>query len=110
MDEQTELLREMVELLRLIAEPEIAKRDKKRRVALAEIVGKSQQKINAILLMDGVKTQAAIGKEAKIDHGALSRLTKALRAADLIANEDKPPKLVFPLPPNFPDDLEGRGD
>ena len=107
MDEHTELLREMVELLRLIAEPEIAKRDKKRRVALAGIVGKSKQKIMAVSLMDGVRTQAAIVKEAGIDKGALSRLTKSLREADLLGSDDKVPKLVFPLPPDFPGDLEG---
>jgi hypothetical protein len=105
MDEQTELLREMVGLLRLIAEPQIAKRDQKRRVALAEIVGKSPQKTKAILLMDGSKTQAAIIKGAGIEQSVLSRLTKALRTAELIVNDDKPPKLLFPLPPNFPDDL-----
>jgi hypothetical protein len=60
MDEQTQLMREMVELLRLIAEPEIFKRDKKNRLALVEIVGKSTQKIKAVQLMDGVKTQASI--------------------------------------------------
>ena len=108
MDEQTELLREMVELLRLIAEPEIAKRDQKRGTALAEIVGKSPQRAKAILLMDGSKTQAAIIKEAGIEQSALSRFTKALRTAGLIANDDKLPKLLFPLPPNFPNDLEAQ--
>jgi hypothetical protein len=106
MNEQTELLREMVDLLRLIAEPEIAKRDKKRRLALAELVGKSQQRIKAVQLMDGVRSQANIGKEAGMDQGALSRFIKALRTACLLADDDKAPHLVFPLPPNFPDDAE----
>ena len=106
MDEQTELLREMVELLRLIAEPEIAKRDKKRRLALVEIIGKSQQKINAVQLMVGVKTQTAIAKEVGMDAGNFSRFIKALRGAKLIADDDKAPKLVVSLPPGFPDNME----
>jgi hypothetical protein len=40
--EQTELLREMRDLLRVMAEPALAKRDEKRRAALLEIVGKSK--------------------------------------------------------------------
>jgi hypothetical protein len=106
MDEQTELLREIVELLRLIAEPAIATRDEKRRAALSEIVGRGKSKAKAVSLMDGQKNQATICKEAGIDQGALSRLTKALRTAGLIANDDKPPKLVIPLPPNFMENLE----
>lgn len=106
MNEQTELLREMVELLRLIAEPEIAKRDKKRRAALVEIVGKSKQKIKAVLLMDGVRTQSVIGKEAGMDAGNFSRFVKALRTAGLVADNDKSPKLLLLLPPGFPDDIE----
>ena len=106
MDEQTELLREMVELLRLIAEPEISKRDKKRRLALLEIIGKSPQKIKAVQLMDGLKTQAAIVKEVGMDAGNFSRFIKALRSAKLIAEDDKAPKLVVSLPPGFPDNIE----
>lgn len=109
MDEQMDLLREMVELLRLIAEPEIAKRDKKRRIVLAEIIGKSQQKIKAVQLMDGLMTQAAIVKQIGIDAGNFSRFIKALRIAKLIAEDDKAPKLLVTLPPGFPDNMEDEG-
>jgi hypothetical protein len=102
MSEETDLLREAVELLRLIAEPHIAKRDEKLRTTLYSVVGKSEQKSNAVKLMDGTRTQAEIKKEAKIDAGALSRLTKTLREAALVSEGDKP-KLVIPIPPNFPE-------
>ena len=109
MDEQTELLREMVELLRLIAEPEIAKRDAPQRAALSEIIGKGKMKATAVALMDGVRTQAIICKESGIDQGALSRLTKALRTAKLITDDDKPPKLAIPLPPGFLGEFGEKG-
>jgi uncharacterized protein YerC len=101
MDVQTELLREAVELLRLIAEPYIAKRDERLRSSLYDIVGKSSQRANAVRLMDGSKTQAEIRKETGIDQAALSRLTKALREAALVFEGDKP-KLNIPLPTQFP--------
>lgn len=101
MNEQTELLREMCDLLRIIAEPGLAKRDEKRRTALSAIVGKSSAKAKAVLLMDGSKNQAAIRKDAAIDQGALSRLTKTLREEGLIAADEKHPKLVLPIPANF---------
>jgi hypothetical protein len=80
MHEQTELLREMRDLLLVIAEPALAKRDERLRASLLDIVGKSKAKAQATLLMDGLRSQAAICKESGIDKGALSRLTKALRA------------------------------
>jgi hypothetical protein len=101
MNEQTELLREMRDLLRVMAEPAIAKRDEKLRAALVEIVGKGTAKAKAVLLMDGLRSQAAICKESGIDQGGLSRLTKALRTQALIAADEKHPKLVISVPPNF---------
>lgn len=106
MDDQTALLTEIAGLLRLIAEPQLAQRDEKRRSALATIVGRGQLKVKAASLMDGTKTQSAICKEAGIDPGGLSRLTKALREATLLAGDDKCPKLNIPLPPGF---WEGLG-
>jgi hypothetical protein len=101
MNEQTDLLREMRDLLLVIAEPALAKRDEKRRTALIEIVGKSKPKAEAVLLMDGSKNQAAIIKGAAIEQSALSRLTKALREQGLIAADERHPKLVLTIPPNF---------
>ncbi len=53
--------------------------------------------------MDGMRSQAAIRKDCGIDDGNLSRLVKALRAAELIGSDNKHPKLVFPVPANLPD-------
>jgi hypothetical protein len=101
MDEQTELLREAVELLRLIAEPYIASRDEKLRIALFEIVGKSAPRAEAVKLMDGSRTQSDIRREAKIDKGELSRITKSLRESGLVKEGDKP-MLAIPIPQHFP--------
>jgi hypothetical protein len=100
-DEQTQLLREMRDLLRVMAEPALAKRDEKLRAALIEVVGKSKARGDAVLLMDGSRTQAMICKESGIDQGALSRLEKTLRAKGLIAADEKQSKLVISVPPNF---------
>ena len=98
---QTELLREIRDLLRLIAEPAIAKRDERLRAGLLEIVGKSQLRAKAVLLMDGSKTQAAICKVAGIDAGQLSRLAKSLRAKSLIEADEKQPKILIDIPTDF---------
>jgi hypothetical protein len=109
MSEETELLREMRDLLLVMAEPALAKRDEKRRAALRDIVGKSQQKAKAVLLMDGARTQSAIGKETKFDAGNLSRLVKMLREAELITEDAKENlKLVIPISGNFFDGTEAK--
>ncbi|MEX0955275.1 MAG: hypothetical protein WDZ83_08705 [Rhizobiaceae bacterium] len=100
MSEDTELLREIRDLLRLIAEPALAERDKKLRALLLEIVGRSKRKADAVVLMDGTRTQTAIRNKCGIDMGDLSRLVKALREAALIG-PDEMPKTVFPIPANF---------
>jgi len=107
MDEQAELLQKILEMLTLIAEPQIAQRDEKPRQALAEVVGKSKPRTKAVSLMDGTRPQSTICKEAGIDSGGMSRLAKALREAGLIGGDDQPPKLTIPLPPGF---LERNGD
>jgi DNA-binding transcriptional ArsR family regulator len=101
LDEQVALLREMRDLLRVIAEPALAKRDEEFRAALTEIVGRSSPKAKAVLSMDGSRTQASISKESGIDHGNLSRLMKTLRAKGLIKTDEKHPELVISIPPNF---------
>jgi DNA-binding HxlR family transcriptional regulator len=107
MDEQTELLRKILEVLTLIAEPQIAQQDEKLRTALTEIVGKGQLKVKAVQLMDGTRNQASICKEAKIDPGALSRLLKALREKGLVVGDDKLPRLSISLPAKFWSELGG---
>ncbi len=102
MTEDTELLREIRNLLLVMAEPALAKRDERLREALLEIVGNSKAKAKAVLLMDGSRAQAAIKKESGIDAGALSRCVKELRVVELIGKgDDKHPKLVITIPPNF---------
>jgi hypothetical protein len=101
LDEQVALLREMRDLLRVIAEPTLAKRDEELRAALTELVGRSRPKAKAVLLMDGSRSQASICKESQIDQGDLSRLQKGLRAKGLIKADEKHPELVISIPPNF---------
>lgn len=91
---------EIKELLKLIAEPQLAQRDEKRRAALRQIVGKSGAKIKVILALDGSQTQAELLKKVKIDKGDLSKLIKALRAAELLKENDKP-ELAIEIPSNF---------
>jgi len=110
LDEQTQLLREMRDLLRVIAEPALAKRDEGLRASLIDIVGRSKPKAKAVLLMDGERNQAAICKGSGIDQGNLSRLAKTLRANALIEADEKHPKLVISIPPNFfenPEEQDG---
>jgi hypothetical protein len=107
-EEQTQLLREMRDLLRVMAEPALAQRDQKRRAALTEIVGRSAKKARAVLLMDGSRNQKTICAESGIDQGDLSRLEKALRAKELIVSDEKRPTLVISLPPNFFDGADAH--
>lgn len=103
MSEDTEILREIRDLLRLMAEPALAKRDERLRDSLRAIVGKGKQKAEAVALMNGARSQADIREVCKIDVGNLSRLVKALRDAGLIDTNDKYPKLLFPVPANLLD-------
>lgn len=107
MDEQTELLRKILEMLTLIAEPQIAQRDEKLRVSLRQIVGKSQAKQKAAMLMDGTRMQSDIRQEIKIDQGDLSKMVKTLRAEQILTQNDKP-QLKIPIPQNFFDSEVGR--
>ena len=101
MSQEIELLTEIRDLLQVMAEPELAKRDAKRRASLRDVVGNGAQKAKAVLLMDGSRTQATIVKEAGIDTGNLSRLVKALAGGQLIASDQKHPKVLFKVPANF---------
>jgi len=101
MDEQTELLREMRDLLKVMAEPALRKRDKTARASLVKIVGNGMVKAKAVLLMDGSRNQATICKESGIDTGNLSRLVSALRRSSLLTEGDNRLKLIIPVPANF---------
>lgn len=95
---QTEIgvLCEIRDLLFLIAEPQLAERDKVRREALRKIAGKGEKNVKAVLMMDGKRNQATIAKEIPIDVSQLSKLVKALATAKLLT-EDSNPTLVIPV-------------
>jgi CRP-like cAMP-binding protein len=105
MSDDTEILREIRDLLQLIAEPALAKRDERLRASLQDLVGKSKQKAEAVVLMDGTRSQADIRKAAGIDRGNLSRLVTGLRQTELIGPDEMRPKLVFPAPSNLIDNV-----
>lgn len=104
MSREIELLTEIRDLLQVVAEPALAKRDERYRNDIRLIAGKSQKGGKAILLMDGSRSQATIAKEVKFDKGNLSRLIKALAKKSLIAADEKHPKLVVKIPSNFFED------
>ena len=97
----SEAILEMRELLRLLAEPAIAERDKKRREEIRKIVGSSSPKAKSIHLMDGTRNQLAIHKETGVNQGHLSTLVKKLFEAGLLVGDAKQPKLALVLPSNF---------
>src|SRR6478672_6704927 len=97
-----EVLSEMRDLLRLIAEPAIAQRDKRLREALRSIAGSATgKKSKAVLLMDGTRNQAAICNECGINQGDLSVLVKKLKAAELLRGDPKHPLLAITIPQVF---------
>jgi hypothetical protein len=96
------VLTEMRDLMRLLAEPAIAQRDKKYRGELRAIAGSATgKKAKAIVLMDGTRKQAAIVNECGINAGDLSVLVKKLSAASLLVGDPKQPKLAISIPVNF---------
>lgn len=95
-DTELKVLCEIRDLLLLIAEPQIAERDKSVREQLRKIAGKSARNTKAILLMDGSRNQAAIAKEVPIDFGQLSKLVKNLANAKLIKPGSNP-EIVIPV-------------
>ena len=101
MSRDIELLTEIRDLLQVMAEPAIAKRDEKFREAIRTVAGKSRKSGIAIILMDGSRTQATISKEAGIDPGQLNRLIKSLERNSLISADEKHPMLCVKLPLNF---------
>ena len=105
MDERsTEILsavREIRDLVRLMAEPAIAERDRKLRSELRRIVGSSGSKAKAVLLMDGSRTQSVIQRETEMNQGNLSTLVKQLNGVKLLSSDGKEPKLAISVPANF---------
>ncbi len=100
MDEATnELLsavREIRDLIRLMAEPAVAERDQKLRTELRRIVGNCTGKAKAVLLMNRDRTQSVIQRETGINQGQLSAFVKQLSSGrQLLSDEGKDPKLAI---------------
>lgn len=92
---------EIRDLLRLIAEPQIAARDQKLRDGLSRLVGKSLPKAKAVILMDGKHTQGDLVKKTGMQKGNMSALVKALSQENLLIGEAKQPQLSISVPPTF---------
>jgi DNA-binding MarR family transcriptional regulator len=97
-------IHEIRDLIRLMAEPAIAERDKKLRAELRLLVGNSSAKAKSVLLMDGTRTQAAIRKDTGLNQGNLSTLVKQLNANKLLTGDGKQPKLAISIPSTFFED------
>ena len=95
-EKKLDLLLEIRDLLRLIAEPQLAERDRKWRDELRKIAGKGEKNIKGVLLMNGSRSQAMIAKEIPMDVGQLSKLVKALRTANLLSGNENP-EVVIPV-------------
>lgn len=100
-DQLLSAVQEIRDLVRLMAEPAIAERDRKLRAELKQVVGKSAAKSKSVFLMDGSRTQADIRRETKINKGHLSTLTKTLGASKLLTGDGKKPKLAISIPATF---------
>lgn len=95
---------EIRDLIRVMAEPQIAARDQKLREELLRIVGKSLPKQKSVLLMDGSHTQATIRKKTGVNQGHLSTLVKTLNEHKLLVGGTKQPKLAITILSNFFDE------
>src|SRR5438105_1427771 len=103
MSESAELLtavREMRELLQVMAEPALAARDQKLRDELKRLVGSSVSKAKAASLMKGSLSQREIHRETGMNEGNLSTLVKQLKASNLLTN-DANPTLTITIPSNL---------
>jgi hypothetical protein len=101
-------IHEIRDLVRLMAEPAIAERDRKLRSELRRIVGRSDRVAKSVLLMDGTRTQMDIHKEVGINNGQLSTIVKQLKDNKLLSGDGKP-KLAISIPANF-FDAEGADE
>jgi len=101
MSQKIELLAEIRDLLQVIAEPALAKRDAKLRSSLRAVVGSSRKKAKAVMMMDGTRSQAALVKHSGMDKGNLSRLVKELAAVQLISADEKHPRIMAKVPSTF---------
>jgi hypothetical protein len=94
-------VRDIRNLLELMAEPAIAQRDAKLRRELRQIVGGSKPKQKAVLLMNGARRQKDIQDQTSINSGHLSTLVGKLNKAKLLVGDLKLPRLVISIPTTF---------
>jgi hypothetical protein len=104
MSREIELLTQIRDLMHVMAEPQLAKRDAKARASLRQLVGTSSKRADTFALMDGTRSQADLVKATGIDAGNLSRFVKALGEAKLVGADSKRPKATLNVPRSF---LEG---
>jgi hypothetical protein len=111
MSESTQLLEainEIRDLVRLMAEPQIAARDKKLRDELVGIVGNGAAKRKAVLVMDGSRTQMDIHKQTGVHAGNLSTLVKQLGKSQLLLGDSRKPQLAITIPADFFEHVGGE--
>ena len=94
-------LRQMRQLLELMAEPAIAQRDARLRDALRGIVGSSAKKQQCVMLMDGTRTQAQIVAHTSVSKAHISTMVGRLKSAGLLSGEKKQLKLAITIPSHF---------
>jgi DNA-binding MarR family transcriptional regulator len=99
-NELLQTVRQIHELLALLAEDKVAERDAKQRAKLREIVG-SGKKQAATLLMDGSRSQKEIVNESCLSQSKVSTLISDLSHAGLLIGDRKLPKLAISIPANF---------
>jgi len=92
---------EIRDLIRLMAEPAIAERDRKLRDELRKIVGRSTPKAKSVLLMDGSRTRKRIIDESAVNKGHLSTLVKELKKRQLVSEDGNRPRLLISVPATF---------
>lgn len=85
------LLVEIRDLLKVMAGPELAKRDAHKLTKLRAIAGSGAKKRAAILKMDGTRTRKQIIDEAEIGKSLLSDLISELKASDLVEEQNSTP-------------------
>jgi len=105
-DQLLSAIQEIRDLVRLMAEPAIAARDRKLRAELRRIVGRSDRVAKSVLRMDGTHTQRDIHKEVGINEGQLSTVVKQLKDIQLLASDGKRPKLAISIPATFFEEQE----
>ncbi|HEX2839554.1 MAG TPA: hypothetical protein VHN77_15660 [Phycisphaerales bacterium] len=101
MPTDTELLTEIRDLLAIMAEPQIAERDKRQRQEIKELVGRRPKAQAAVYLMDGNRKQSEITKATGFHQGDLSKLVKELVSGKLATVVDGKPRLGLRLPPGL---------